>query len=290
MKVKLSRVLPIVAFWLAVLAALGCSQETPAAPTATLVPTPDVPATVAAQVAATVAALQTESPSATATPTPAPTATVTRTPTPGPTPTATPVPTATPTPTPAPMPTPTPGPLPTSNPTPVPTPTPRPEGLWEYSIGDRLGEAAESRGVSRHADHFAVLLASAWGAPAAEGTGPGTTTALVLRRQWAEGGHCAIEVFIHWAVRPSSPPYMIFELDDRSPVDVNWATSVSREAAFFPREGKEYIRWLMGHSLLKVTASQLSEDSPRLAAVFELPGIDLVGPRIMGAARLQNAS
>ena len=82
-----------------------------------------------------------------------------------------------------------------------------------------------------------MLLASAWGSPSEEGTGPGTAPALVLRRQWDEGGHCAIEVFIHWAVRLSSPPYMIFELDDRSPVDVNWATSVSREAAFFPREG-----------------------------------------------------
>ena len=69
MKVKLSRVLPIAAFWVAVLAALGCSQETPAVPTA-LAPTPDVPATVEAQVAATVAALQTETPSATATPAP----------------------------------------------------------------------------------------------------------------------------------------------------------------------------------------------------------------------------
>ena len=37
----------------------------------------------------------------------------------------------------------------------------------------------------------------------------------------------------------------------------------------------------MGHSLLKVTASQLSEASPRIKAFFDLPGIDLVGPRIM---------
>ena len=204
MKVKLSRVLPIAAFWVAALAALGCSQETPAVPTATLAPTLDVPATVEAQVEATVAALQTESPSATVTP--APTAT------PPPRPAPTPTPTLGSLPTPTMIPTPT----PTSNPTPVPTPTPRPEGLWEYSIGDRLGEAVESRGVSRHADHFAVLLASAWGSPVEERTGPGTAPALVLRRQWDEGGHCAIEVFIHWAVRLSSPPYMIFELDDRS--------------------------------------------------------------------------
>ena len=212
MKVELSRVLPIAVLCLGVASALACTQAAPAAPTATPGPTADVPATVGAQVAATVAALQAEPPSASATPvprttpTPAPTVppTATRTPTPSPPPTATPVPTAaptptlaaTPTPTPTPLPTPTmtPMPTPTSNPTPVPTP--RPEGLWEYSIGDRLGEAVESRGVSRHADHFAVLLASAWGPPVADGTGQGTAPALVLRRQWAEGGHCAIEVFI----------------------------------------------------------------------------------------------
>ena len=74
---------------------------------------------------------------------------------------------------------------------------------------------------------------------------------------------------------------MIIELDDRPPVDVNWETSGSRESAFFPRDGKEYIRWLMGHSLMKVSATQWGVDLPRSEAVFELSGIDLVGPRIM---------
>ena len=111
--------------------------------------------------------------------------------------------------------------------------------------------------------------------------GSGGAPALVLRRQWSDGGYCAIEVYIHWAVRVSYPPYMILELDDRPPVDVNWATSVSRESAFFPRDGKEYIRWLMGHSRLKATASQWGVDLPRIEAVFDLPGINLVGPRIM---------
>ena len=97
-----------------------------------------------------------------------------------------------------------------------------------------MGKQRNHVGYPGMRDHFAVLLASAWGSPAKEGTGPGTTPALILRRQWADGGHCAIEVYIHWAVRVSVPPYMIIELDDRPPVDVNWETSGSRESAFLP--------------------------------------------------------
>ena len=60
-----------------------------------------------------------------------------------------------------------------------------------------------------------MLLATAWGSPAEERTAVAEAPALVLRRQGSAGGHCAIEVYIHWGVRLSDPPFMIVELDDR---------------------------------------------------------------------------
>ena len=113
---------------------LGCATPAPA--------TPDIPATVTAQVQDHLAAIPTDTPSPTYTPyptataLPAPTQAATATPYPTstprptytpyptftPTPTPTPVPTATPTPTPTPTPTAT----PTASPTPVPTATPTP--------------------------------------------------------------------------------------------------------------------------------------------------------------------
>ena len=103
-------------------------------------PTPDIPATVTAQVQAQLADRTTPTVQASPTPVPPPTLppTVTpyptstpyptATPYPTPLPTSTPTPTATATPTATPTPTPTPTPEPTATPTPTPTliPTPRP--------------------------------------------------------------------------------------------------------------------------------------------------------------------
>ena len=142
---------PLAVIALLILSALTVCAAPPAAPvppattpvpTETPVPTPtiDIPATVAAQVAAILATLPestatpepTETPEPDETPEPSPEPTAAPVPTPRPTPpprpTPTPRPTTTPTPTPLPTPTPapTPTPLPTAIPTPVPTPTPTP--------------------------------------------------------------------------------------------------------------------------------------------------------------------
>ena len=90
-------------------ALLGCATPQPA-------PTPDIPATVTAQVQAHLD----ESLTATAYPTHTPYPTVTAYPTPTKSPTATPYPTATPRPTYTPYPTATPTPAPTATPTPTP--------------------------------------------------------------------------------------------------------------------------------------------------------------------------
>lgn len=95
------------------LAVLSCAQPAPLA-------TPDIPATVAAQVAERMAAIPTVAADPVATPAP----TYTPYPTPTLTPTATPYPTATPRPTYTPYPTPT--ALPTYTPYPIPTPEPIP--------------------------------------------------------------------------------------------------------------------------------------------------------------------
>ena len=160
----------------ALLVALAaCARDEQPPPTAPPLPTPDVPATVAAavrdavsalaptpdakaaiaaesdrreqvaaQVRATVAARPTQTPLPThtpyPTPTPAPTATPTPTPAPTATPTPTPAPTATPTPTPAPTATPTPTPAPTA--TPTPTPAPRPDAQLAVTIDKVDGTAA----------------------------------------------------------------------------------------------------------------------------------------------------
>ncbi len=130
-------ILPLAVIALLALSALTVCAAPPApppAPAATLVPTEtprptptvDIPATVAAQLAAILAA--TPPPTATPEPTetPEPTAEPTSIPTPTPRPTPTRRPTPTPTPTPAPTPAPTPTPLPTAMPTPTPVPTPTP--------------------------------------------------------------------------------------------------------------------------------------------------------------------
>ena len=104
----------------------ACTVPQPTTP----LPTPDIPATVTAQVQAhldavpTATSLPTQTPYPTYTPYPTPTEvpTATHYPTATPRPTYTPYPTATPTPTPTAMPTPT--PLPTATPVPTPTPTP----------------------------------------------------------------------------------------------------------------------------------------------------------------------
>ena len=113
---------------------LGCTGGAPTA-------TPDVPATVEAQVEDRMRAITASAPSPTALPSPVPTAeptitpvaTVTAVPTPTPTPSPTPtaVPTATPTPSPTPTPTVTPTPTPTATPTPTPTPTPTLQDIVE---------------------------------------------------------------------------------------------------------------------------------------------------------------
>ena len=95
------------------LAVLSCDQPAPLA-------TPDIPATVAAQVAERMAAIPTVAADPVATPAP----TYTPYPTPTLTPTATPYPTATPRPTYTPYPTPT--AWPTYTPYPIPTPEPIP--------------------------------------------------------------------------------------------------------------------------------------------------------------------
>ena len=107
-----------------------------ALPTSTPTPTPDLKATVQAAVAA---ALPTETPvkppdiSATVEARMAATAAAIPTDTPSPTPTSLPTPTHTPSPTPTPLPTPTPSPTPTPLPTPTHTPTPTPSPSPEPS-------------------------------------------------------------------------------------------------------------------------------------------------------------
>ena len=134
-------ILPLAVIALLALSALTVCAAPPApppAPAATLVPTEtplptptvDIPATVAAQLAAILAATPppTATPEPTETPEPTAEPTSIPTPTPRPTPTRrpTPVPTPTPEPTPTPAPTPTPLPAAAPTPTPVPTPTPTP--------------------------------------------------------------------------------------------------------------------------------------------------------------------
>ena len=107
-----------------IILALGCQSQEPA------VPTPDIQATVDAEVKA---ALPTDTPIPTSPPTPTPAPTDTPAPTAIPTtaPTNTPVPTPVPTNTPSPTPTPTPAPTntPIPTPTPMPLPTPDPANL-----------------------------------------------------------------------------------------------------------------------------------------------------------------
>ena len=111
---------------------VSCAGDPPPDPaTEPVIPsteTPDIDATVAAEVSATVAALPTDTPVPTPAPTatPVPTATLAPVPTELPAPTQTPMPTATPTPTPLPTATPVPTPTPLPTATPVPTPTRRP--------------------------------------------------------------------------------------------------------------------------------------------------------------------
>ena len=95
-----------------------------------------------------------------------------------------------------------------------------------------------------------------------------------------ERGHCAIEVYIVWYALLSPTGHVILQLDERFPNNTNWDISEDGDAMFYPDDGKEYIGWMMGHSVLKATASQLA-GLPRIEAVFDLSGIDLVGPKIM---------
>ncbi len=124
-----------------IIGAAGCGDtgnpSTPASVARALpspIPTPDIRATVIAEITATAISQPTATPTPTDTPTPTPTHTTTPTPTDTPTPTpthtATRIPTHTPTPTPThtatPTPTDTPTPTPTHTATPIPTHTPTP--------------------------------------------------------------------------------------------------------------------------------------------------------------------
>jgi len=100
---------------------LACSQPEP---------TLDIPATVAAQVKAELAAIPTETPA----PTPTPYPTYTPYPTATPRPTHTPYPTPQPTPTATATPSPTPTPTPTSEPTATPVPSPTPTTGYDRSL------------------------------------------------------------------------------------------------------------------------------------------------------------
>ena len=119
---------PYVKPWLTVIVllflvvSLACATEEPPPPN----PTPDIPATVQAIAATTIAQEMASQPTETPVPTATPKPTATTIPKPAPVPTATPAPTATPVPTPTPTPVPTPTPTPTPVPTPTPTPTPTP--------------------------------------------------------------------------------------------------------------------------------------------------------------------
>ena len=113
---------PYVNLWLTVIVmlflvvSLACATEEPPPPS----PTPDIPATVQAIAATTIAEEMASQPTETPVPTATRKPTATTIPTPTPVPTATPAPTATPVPTPTPAPT----PVPTATPRPTPTPTP----------------------------------------------------------------------------------------------------------------------------------------------------------------------
>ena len=140
----------------ALLVALAaCARDEQPPPTAPPLPTPDVPATVAAAVRDAVSALaptpdakaaiaaesdRREQVAAQVRATVAARPTQTPLPTHTPYPTPTPAPTATPTPTPAPTATPTPTPAPTA--TPTPTPAPRPDAQLAVTIDKVDGTAA----------------------------------------------------------------------------------------------------------------------------------------------------
>ena len=283
----------VLALLVAVLAA-SCTSADPAAPVPSQAPTSNIAATVEAQVSATLAAVPTATPQPAATqiPTSVPVVTAVATPTaapnpatvPAPTPTAAPEPTSAPVPTgtpalaPAPEPTPLPAPAPTATPgptqapaptadhTPTPLPTPRLplEGLWDH--WDDYGEP------------FARLRAVSWWDP----TLPAPE--LYLRRQRDDEGYCRVEVFVHWGVSLSNPPFMTVALDNRYPASTNWDGSESEEAAFYPGDSwanKEFIRFMMRHSTLALTTTQWHSSLPHISATFELAGIGVVGPRIM---------
>ena len=143
------------------IAVIGCTGTTPVeSPTGTgsatqiASETPDVRATVAAEVSATVEAMPTTTPMPT--PTPAPTSTPAPSPsptmTPIPTPTSTPVPTATPEPTPTATPTPAPSatPQPPATRMPTPTPTPPLTGEWyTWEEIEELGFESDADGEAR---------------------------------------------------------------------------------------------------------------------------------------------
>ena len=272
--------------FLAVVLAVSCTSSTPPPPVSSQVPTPNIAATVQAQVSSTLTAVPTATPRPTGTPTPPATAAPTRVPaaTPVPTPTSTlaPVPTPAPpataapapTPTPEALPTPTPTAIPTPTPTPVPTATPAPtplpdttlplEGRWDH--WDDYGEP------------FARLRAVSWW----DRTQPAPE--LFLRRQRDDQGHCSIEVFVHWGVLLSDPPFIIAALDDRFPSSSNWTNSDSGKAAFYPGNQfavKEFIRFMGRHSTLALATSQWHPSLPQINATFDLAGTGVVGPRIM---------